>query len=122
MRKIRHIALVFLGRIVAVLIISVVFYPVSPQAAKKPLSVSHTSAVDNYKVNLVGQWANGPCRTATAVGDTVYFGGGGYLLIADFTDPASPVDVGKVTFPHPVMGIAVRGNLVYWRTRLQDFV
>lgn len=68
---------------------------------------------DAENVELVSRWANGPCYAVAAKGDTAYFGNGGYLDIVDFSDPANPIELGKVLVPGHVEGVAVNGGYTY---------
>lgn len=72
-----------------------------------------TTASGDSNVTLIGRWANGPCMAAAINGNTAYFGNGGYLEIADITNPANPVELSKVLLPSVVGGIAISGNYVY---------
>lgn len=67
----------------------------------------------NSNTTLIGRWANGPCYAVEVVDNIAYFGNGGYLEIVDISDPANPIELGKVLNPSVVLGIAVSGSYVY---------
>ena len=75
-------------------------------------NINQTAALDS-NITLIGRWANGPCMAVGVVGNTAYFGNGGYLEIVDFENPANPQEISKVLLPSLVNGIAVSGNYVY---------
>ena len=54
------------------------------------------AAQDSQNCTLIGRWAHGPCCAIDAVGNIAYFGDGGYLRIMDFSDPANPVELGRM--------------------------
>jgi hypothetical protein len=62
---------------------------------------------------LVGRWAEGRSFTVVADGNTVYCGNGAYLQIMDFTDPPSPVVLGRIALPTMVKGLALDWPLIY---------
>jgi hypothetical protein len=68
---------------------------------------------DSDNMDLVGRWAHGNCRAVASFGNTAYFANGGYLEIVDFSNPANPVELGRVTLLAAIGGIAVSGNYVY---------
>ena len=53
------------------------------------------NATADSNVTLIGRWANGPCYAVDVVGNYAYFGNGGYLEIADISDPSNPVEIGR---------------------------
>ena len=62
---------------------------------------------------LVGRWGNGICEAVCAVGDIVYYGNGGSLVIVDFSDPDDPVELGKVALPSLIKNIHLEGDFAY---------
>lgn len=71
---------------------------------------------------LLGRWAGGRCRAVYARNDTVYFGSGDTLKIVDFTEPATPVEVGSVILPEQLRDIVVNSNYIYvadWNSGLR---
>ncbi len=71
------------------------------------------STGDSENVSLIGRWANGACFAADVVDDIAYFGNGAYLEIVDWSDPDSPVALGRVLLPGPVRGVDVVGAYAY---------
>ncbi len=61
----------------------------------------------------VGRWAYGPCTTVTYQKNTIFYGVGSYLVIADASTPPKPVNVGKVLLPSPAIDIFPYGNFVF---------
>ncbi len=71
------------------------------------------STQSDSNVVLVGRWANGPCY-AVAVKDSIaYFGNGGYLEIADISNPAHPIILGKIILSPLIRDIYINGNYAY---------
>jgi hypothetical protein len=70
-------------------------------------SPSFFSETGRLNMNLVGRWANGMCYTVALMGDTAFFGNGGYLEIVDFSIPSAPVQIGRTTLPDFVYDIAL---------------
>ena len=68
---------------------------------------------DSYNTTLIGRWANGPCYAVDVSGNIAYFGNGGYLEVVDISDPANPLELGKVVLPSVVMGVTVSGSYAY---------
>jgi len=76
---------------------------------------------DSWNVNLIGRWGwsfNGYCAAVAVRGDTVYFKNGYYLDIVDFTNPTSPVEIGKIMIlihcgETTTASVALNGNYVY---------
>jgi len=71
-----------------------------------------TAATDS-NTTLIGRWANGPCYGVAVRGDTAYFGNGGYLEIVDFSDPANPIELGKIVLPSTVKDIVLSNDYAY---------
>jgi hypothetical protein len=67
----------------------------------------------NSNTTLIGRWANGICEAVDVSGNIAYFGNGGYLEVVDISDPANPIELGKVLTPALVDGIAVSGSYAY---------
>ncbi|MCB0295856.1 MAG: hypothetical protein KDG51_11595, partial [Calditrichaeota bacterium] len=67
----------------------------------------------SLNTTLEGRWAIGHCLAADASGSLVYYANGGFLIIADVSDPANPVEVGKIAVPARIYGMAVSGNFAY---------
>ncbi|MBN2357642.1 hypothetical protein JXO59_16120 [candidate division KSB1 bacterium] len=74
------------------------------------LSVSQTFAQESKDCTLIGRWVNGTCRAVAVVGETAYFGNGGYLEMVDFSDPQ---EIGKIVLPGPVQDVALSGHYAY---------
>ena len=74
-----------------------------------------TSSISGQALNatLIGRWAYGPCSSVDVVSNIAYFGNGGYLEIVDVSDPANPVELGRILIPSCVEGIAINGNHAY---------
>ncbi|MBL7074737.1 T9SS type A sorting domain-containing protein [candidate division KSB1 bacterium] len=70
-------------------------------------------ALDDSNTTLIGRWANGPCYAVDVSGNIAYFGNGGYLEVVDISDPANPVELGKIVTPSIVYGVAVSGSYAY---------
>ena len=68
---------------------------------------------DNLNTTWMGAWAHGPCYAVAVHGEYAYFGDGSYLKIADISNPASPVEVGKVLLPDEVKGVALTEGYAY---------
>jgi hypothetical protein len=81
---------------------------------EEPLDDEAVSKQDS-NTTLIGRWANGPCHSVEVIGDTAYFANGGYLEIADFSDPENPVRIGKILMPpiSTVNKVLVEGNYAY---------
>jgi len=71
------------------------------------------SMADSLNMRLIGRWANGPCVGADVAGTIAYFGNGAYLEVVDFSNPAHPVELGRILLPSAVMGVDVSGNFAY---------
>ena len=67
----------------------------------------------SLNTTLEGRWAIGHCLAADASGSLVYYANGGFLIIADVSDPANPVEVGKIAVPARIYGMAVSGDFAY---------
>ncbi len=70
-------------------------------------------AQNSQNCTLIGHWADGPCFAVDVVGTTAYFGNGAYFQIADFSDPANPVELVKFRTPEIVRSVAVSGDYAY---------
>lgn len=62
---------------------------------------------------LVGRWPYGPAQAVAVAGDHVYFGSGTALVVADISNPASPVVLGDAILPDLPERIAVSGGYAY---------
>ena len=69
--------------------------------------------ITDSNTTLIGRWANGPCVAVDVSGNIAYFGNGGYLEVVDISDPANPIELGKVLTPSEVSGVAVSGSYAY---------
>jgi len=63
--------------------------------------------------NIVGRWSAGPSWTVAVQNTTAFYGNGGYLEIADISNPATPTMVTTVLMPEIVQDVAVRGDFAY---------
>ena len=72
-----------------------------------------SSLGQTISTNILGRWANGPCYAVDVSGTTAYFGNGGYMEIMDISDPANPIELGKILTPSVVLGITVSGSFAY---------
>lgn len=70
-------------------------------------------SVTDSNTTLIGRWANGPCQAVDVSGNIAYFGNGGYLEVVDISNPANPIELGKVLTPSVVYGVAVSGSYAY---------
>jgi len=70
-------------------------------------------AQDSLNVTQIGRWAGGPCNTVETIGSIAYFGRGGYLQIADFSDPLNPIELGKVLTSGLVYDISIDSHYAY---------
>jgi hypothetical protein len=70
-------------------------------------------SVTDSNTTLIGRWANGPCLAVDVSGNIAYFGNGGYLEVVDISDPANPIELGKVLSTSVVYGVAVSGSYAY---------
>jgi hypothetical protein len=83
--------------------------------AGEPLDApnSERATGDSQNIALIGRWANGPCYAVDVVGDIAYFGNGAYLEIVDWSEPGSPVQLGRELLPGPVWAVDVEGAFAY---------
>jgi len=89
-------------------------YSHSDLALEDYLIPQHTfRSLSDSNATLIGRWANGPCCAVDVSGNIAYFGNGGYLEVVDISDPANPIELGKVLTPSEVYGIAVSGSYAY---------
>ncbi|MCP4414747.1 MAG: hypothetical protein GY808_19490, partial [Gammaproteobacteria bacterium] len=72
-----------------------------------------TNYAQSSNVSLMGRWANGPCYAVDVSGNIAYFGNGGYLEIVDISNPANPVELGKIVLPSIPQNVTVSGNYAY---------
>lgn len=70
-------------------------------------------SVTESNTTLIGRWANGSCQAVDVSGNIAYFSNGGYLEVVDISDPANPIELGKVLTPAVVNGVAVSGSYAY---------
>ena len=63
-------------------------------------------------IELVAQFG-GNVEAVAVVGSLCYYGEGTSLVIADFTNSATPVERGRIALPAFIRGIAVAGNIAY---------
>ena len=68
---------------------------------------------DSHNLQLMARWPDGPCYGVVWENDIAYFGNGGSVVAADVSDPANPVQLGKVLVPGPVLGLDKSGDIVY---------
>jgi hypothetical protein len=70
-------------------------------------------AGDSLNASLLSQWSVGPCSCITIKDDLAYYGIGGYLVIADVSDPAVVVELARITLPGLVLDLDVADGYVY---------
>jgi|GEM_PF-3424004 len=64
-------------------------------------------------LTLEGKWAAGPCEIVDSDGSYAFFNAGINLIIADISDPASPVVRGEFQFPVSLTGIEVSDRYAF---------
>ena len=73
-----------------------------------------SSSQKNNNTTLLGRWAEGKCKAVDMVGDTAYFGNGGYLMIADISDKSNPQEISRLlTSSLTILDITINGNNAY---------
>ena len=70
-------------------------------------------AFSDSNTTLIGWWARGPCYAVDVSGNIAYFGNGLCLEVVDISDPANPVELGRIVTPSIVRGVAVSGSYAY---------
>lgn len=63
--------------------------------------------------DLIGTVPHGPCWAVAAAGDHAYFGSGAVLMVADITDPSTPIVVGELELPADIDGIAISNGSAF---------
>jgi hypothetical protein len=89
------------------------------------LAPTGLNANEDKSVTLAGRWGHGPCYAVDIADNVVYFGDGGYVVVADFSDPVYPVELGRALTPGVTKGIIVRDDYAYiadgqWGLRVID--
>ena len=64
----------------------------------------------------VGTWPAGPCYASGGEGRLACYGEGGFLVTADVTDPAVPVELGRVKLSTFVTHVAVKDDVAFVET------
>ena len=67
-------------------------------------------------ISFVGTWPAGPCYAGTGADRLVCYGEGAFLVTADVTDPAVPVELGRLKLPYLVTQITMRDELAFVET------
>ncbi|MBN2423379.1 MAG: hypothetical protein JXB44_00005, partial [Calditrichaceae bacterium] len=67
----------------------------------------------SHNTTLIGRWANGPCQAVDVSGNIACFGNGGYLKIADISNPANLIELAKILLPSVIRGVSVSGAYAY---------
>ncbi len=78
--------------------------------------LASTAQAGGDNTTLLGRWAYGPSSTVCVVGTTAYTGAGGFLLISDVTDEASPIPLGDFEFPSAVLDVEVESDFAFVAT------
>ncbi|MCH8067730.1 MAG: hypothetical protein IID16_00450, partial [Candidatus Marinimicrobia bacterium] len=68
---------------------------------------------NDSNTTLIGWLAYGSCRAVDVSGNIAYFGIEGTLEVVDISDPANPVELGKVLTTSVVQGVTVSGSYAY---------
>ncbi|MBN1295006.1 MAG: T9SS type A sorting domain-containing protein [Candidatus Latescibacteria bacterium] len=77
------------------------------------LILPNTGNTAEFKLELVGSWPVGECKAVASVGDYVYFSSGKYIRLVDFTNPASPVEMGHVEVSENINEIYIDGRFAF---------
>ena len=78
-----------------------------------PLLLCSLLFAQTYNCTLVGRWAHGGSMAVAVDGNRLYYGDGGFLRIADITDPANPEPLGEWLSHGPVYSVVVQGSYAY---------
>jgi len=57
---------------------------------------SPTSSRSDSNVTFIGRWPYGQCHCVDVSGNITCFGNGSSMMIADFSNPSSPIELGNV--------------------------
>lgn len=75
--------------------------------------INFTYGQINLNTTLVGRLADGPCLAVDLQNNIVCYHNGGYLELADVSDPDNPIKLGKIILPTMIEDIVVQGNFAY---------
>ncbi|KAA3618710.1 MAG: T9SS C-terminal target domain-containing protein [Calditrichaeota bacterium] len=70
-------------------------------------------AQESENVSLIGRWADGPCNAVATDGTIVFFGNGANLQVADFSNPANPIELAKIELSAPLTDLTLDGTYAY---------
>lgn len=67
-------------------------------------------------ISFVGTWPAGPCFAGTGADRLVCYGEGAFLVTADVTDPAAPVELGRLQLPYILTEVTMLDELAFVET------
>ena len=65
------------------------------------------------QIDQIGRWADGPCTAIAVQGDYVYYQNGGYVVVADISDPTQPVKMDSILLQQDPHEMAIHGSYLY---------